>query len=990
MPDLIERIMTRFQNFDRNADGAPAIVSLRYLDFELPTEEIPSDARIVLVLVEPRLLNPISGTEDMTPRLPRFKGDLRAEGFYSRFIRADVYRGPRHQDGRTLLAIRSFLREVKIAFPNFMGVILVGAFPEAMLVRRCIWRPSFDVTIAGVRYSGTPYLAIEPEIIAYRADIVLGDVTGNWHLLYREGPDRIESIKALPDATTAATEWPVDGGVFSSTAFDRELLERRDFFWIQDADYTILSSPLGTLRILIHHRLRHPEISASDLGLPNPIARPDILVSRINALHIGVNPDPAIHGDDGTKPLDASGYPQAFTSSRVYDIGPGMFRQDPVLERRLLCDYFDRNHRFRIGAFANLPFRAGAIATDFSAADDAGYLSTASSSFQPPLVQENATLLEYVRWLKQPAVLRCIHAHSDPRGTGFRDVYNVVDMEREVGGRPFRWRRDGNTYQPSFQDQGGGADLFLHRTIWQNRVLSETGVNLIIHGGCEVNVPAGTTDKLYHEEGYATFQNAETILFYMSGVALVARAKGFYDLPIGFPGVFALSPRARFGDGWKAYFDNEANDPELDRFDKAIDCKRSYFWSVVGDWAVRLHYRGGLGILGFNPEFQSLHVHPDRAWIDGWNFETEVNSIRWVGDIDGDGIAEFVVTSDWGIGILKHDGNRWRQVMVAPRDTWFGRWRYNASVNIGRDRIHGVANFTGGPAHEILLTSSWGIGVLGLTGSTLTSVVIQPNGTRFGGWMFDSRANQIIGFGDMDGDGIDELVIISDWGIGVLKATGNTFNSLMLAPNGTMFDGWLFNSRQNTIHSVADFDGDNQAEILITSNWGIGILKLQTNQLISIAMHANGSNLNGYNLNTRTGRIAAVGKLAGGNQRCILITDSDGLHVLQFHRGSLRQIANLQNGQRVDGWLLNTGDNIFGPVSDLDGDGHDELVVTSPWGLGILKVQGDTFRCQTLHAYGTRLGDWILERDDRVVGVGNFSGLSAKSELLFQKGTLLF
>ena len=181
-----------------------------------------------------------------------------------------------------------------------------------------------------------------------------------------------------------------------------------------------------------------------------------------------------------------------------------------------------------------------------------------------------------------------------------------------------------------------------------------------------------------------------------------------------------------------------------------------------------------------------------------------------------------------------------------------------------RTGIRAFVELVGGSAQEILLLSSWGIGILARSGNTLTSPVIQPNGTRFGGWLFDSRANQIAGIGDVDGDGRDEIVIISDWGIGVLSAVNNTFTTNMLAPNGTRFGGWLYQSRQNNIHALGDFDGDGRKEILITSDWGIGVLKLSGNSLTSIAMHANGSNLNGYTVDTKKSRIAAVGNLAGG------------------------------------------------------------------------------------------------------------------------------
>ena len=50
------------------------------------------------------------------------------------------------------------------------------------------------------------------------------------------------------------------------------------------------------------------------------------------------------------------------------------------------------------------------------------------------------------------------------------------------------------------------------------------------------------------------------------------------------------------------------------------------------------------------------------------------------------------------------------------------------------------------------------------------------------------------------------------------------------------------------------------------------------------------------------------------------------------------------NGTRFGGWLLNTADNYFGTVVDFDGDGRDEIVVTSPWGIGILKLSGNTLQ----------------------------------------------
>ena len=76
----------------------------------------------------------------------------------------------------------------------------------------------------------------------------------------------------------------------------------------------------------------------------------------------------------------------------------------------------------------------------------------------------------------------------------------------------------------------------------------------------------------------------------------------------------------------------------------------------------------------------------------------------------------------------------------------------------------------------------------------------------------------------------------------------------------------------------------------------------------------------------------------------------------------------------------------FGPIGDLDGDGRAEVVIRSPLGLGIIGLQDAVFRCPTLHAYGSHLGVWVLERNGRAAAIQNFTGTSVKREFLIQKG----
>ena len=53
--------------------------------------------------------------------------------------------------------------------------------------------------------------------------------------------------------------------------------------------------------------------------------------------------------------------------------------------------------------------------------------------------------------------------------------------------------------------------------------------------------------------------------------------------------------------------------------------------------------------------------------------------------------------------------------------------------------------------------------------------------------------------GDFDKDGAAEVFVSSPRGVGVLKLAGNTMDALMLQPNGTRFGGWLLNTADNTV-----------------------------------------------------------------------------------------------------------------------------------------------------------------------------------------------
>ena len=264
-----------------------------------------------------------------------------------------------------------------------------------------------------------------------------------------------------------------------------------------------------------------------------------------------------------------------------------------------------------------------------------------------------------------------------------------------------------------------------------------------------------------------------------------------------------------------------------------------------------------------------------------------------MGDVDGDGTDEMVVTSDWGIGVLKYNGTHFRALLTAPRDTWFGGWRYDATINSGRDSIKEAKNFTGTAKSEIMIWSSWGITTLEYGARWLAPSRIYANGTRLGGWLLNTADNRYCGSGQFDADGHSDMVVMSPWGLGIISLEAGT--ALYMAPNGTHAGGWVLDSTNNVIRLIADFDGDGRDEIFISSPWGVGVLKLASGTLTSVAMHASGDNIGGY-LIKPTNTFALADNLCGGGDRQIVACDETGIHILGLAGGRLVRIVSAANG----------------------------------------------------------------------------------------------
>jgi subtilisin family serine protease len=374
----------------------------------------------------------------------------------------------------------------------------------------------------------------------------------------------------------------------------------------------------------------------------------------------------------------------------------------------------------------------------------------------------------------------------------------------------------------------------------------------------------------------------------------------------------------------------------------------------------------GIGILKFRSgAIRRLAMAPNGRRFNGWLLNTVDNRFPQYGNFIGDRRSEILATSPWGIGVLRRFRTTYRGLMLAPNGTRFGGWLLNTADNL----FGPVGDFDGDRRKEILVRSPWGIGVLKLTSSpgagfTFVPLMMEPNGTRFGGWLLNTTDNHFGPVGDFDGDGRDEILITSPWGLGMLKLSGSTLTAVMMEPNGTRFGGWLLNTGDNWLGPVGDFDHDGRDEFVIASPWGLGLLKLSGGSLTPLTMSPNGTRFGGWLLNTFDNRLWAAADLDGDSRDELLITSPWGIGVLKWTGSAINSVMLAPNGTRFDGWLLNTADNQFRNFQDMTRNGCADILVESPWGIGIMSLQGAGFEVPVMAPNGTRFGGWLLNTHD--------------------------
>jgi hypothetical protein len=400
----------------------------------------------------------------------------------------------------------------------------------------------------------------------------------------------------------------------------------------------------------------------------------------------------------------------------------------------------------------------------------------------------------------------------------------------------------------------------------------------------------------------------------------------------------------------------------------------------------------GLGIAGLDNSgklstFASLAQHTKAG---DWTY-TANDKLVGTGDFNGDGHSDILLTSEWGIGIISNNGgNTWTSLMTKPLDTKFGIWMYTAD-----NTILSIADFNGDGKQDILIQSENHLGVLTLKGKTFSVVAMATSNSLLGGWRYNDAKNDgmdsIRQVADFNGDKNADILLTSSQGLGILTIKGTKLTSLVAKKNGSTFGPWILNTDNTFYPGTGDFNKDQTTDLLMTSADGLGVFSLDGNNLKLIAKTEDNTSLGSWHYNTTDNDhkdiIQKTGDFNGDGQSDILLTSETGIGIISLKNGKFSSLFAAHNQTKFSGWVYDSDGSTVLSAADFNGDKQDDIVMQNDQGIGLFYLSGTSLKSMALQDYNTSMGNWYFSTSDEYSGSDLLSAdAKGKSMLLKAAG----
>lgn len=407
--------------------------------------------------------------------------------------------------------------------------------------------------------------------------------------------------------------------------------------------------------------------------------------------------------------------------------------------------------------------------------------------------------------------------------------------------------------------------------------------------------------------------------------------------------------------------------------------------------------------------------------LGGWNLAGSDKIFPKLGDFNGDHADDFVIQSGWGIGVIS--GSNMKAIWGAEWDSLIDGWPLTASP----DFDVAFVDIDGDQIAELILHDGSGIVVFDWDLSLNKPVLAHgiPHGLFWGnGPLGDWRVShndRLLVFGDFDGNGSQDALLRSSWGIGVLGMVSGRYTTITLFPFGTTLSGpssiasTLTIGADHVFAHAAPFGHSGRDEILVQGPEGTGLFIARLSSSSQFVAQA------GYNYGEVGGQwrfgpkdvFFGTGDFNGDRYHDVIVRSERGIGVLMSNKDYTLQAPGYAMHpfySSIGGWYLQPTDKIVAVVNDLMfNNNFPELIIQSNWGLGVIEWRVDRIivnRDETYTPFGGRVATvawvktgkrmdgpggmperaWHVHHNDFVAASGNFAQHRGKHiAVIFQR-----